>query len=292
MITALPNATPHSAGHEDQLLQPDWAQIVKITPEAEGVSTFWLKFTDPQIQKRYHFAPGQFNMLYLPGYGEAAISMSSDPEAPDRLVGHTIRRVGNVTKATEYLKVGDTVGLRGPFGSAWPLETIQGMDVVIACGGIGLPPLRGALYHIINNRDKYGKVTLVYGARTPKDLLYTKEYESWKKANIDVEVTVDRGDEGWNGRVGVVPMWFYHFRLDPQRTAVLTCGPEVMIRFVVFEGLARRVPAERIFVSLERNMKCGQGACGHCQIGPYFVCKDGPVFPYSVLEKFINVEEY
>ncbi len=291
MIANLSTA-PHHAGREDRLLVPDWAEIVRITPEAEGVTTFWLKFSDPAVQARYRFQPGQFNMLYLPGYGEAAISMSSDAEAPERLVGHTIRHVGNVTKAASNLKVGDTVGVRGPFGSSWPLEAVQGMDVVIACGGIGLPPLRSALYHIIRNRSKYGKVTLVYGARTPKDLLYQGEYEAWKQADIDVQVTVDRGDESWTGRVGVVPMWFYHFRLDPQKTAVMSCGPEIMIRFVIFEALARRVPAERIYVSLERNMKCGQGACGHCQIGPYFVCKDGPVFAYSALEKYFNVEEF
>ncbi len=292
MITTLTNTIPHSAGREDQLLVPDWAEVVRITPEAEGVTTFWLKFLEPAVQERYRFAPGQFNMLYLPGYGEAAISMSSDSEASDQLVGHTIRSVGNVTRAAAYLKTGDKVGLRGPFGTSWPLDAIHGMDVVIASGGIGLPPLRTALYHIIRHREDFGKVTLIYGARTPRDLLYTNEYEAWRKANIEVEVTVDRGDEGWTGRVGVVPMWFYNFRLDPQKTAVLTCGPEVMIRFVIYEALARRVPQDRIFISLERNMKCGQGACGHCQIGPYFVCKDGPVFPFSALEKYLNVEEY
>jgi NAD(P)H-flavin reductase len=292
MIAVVTNITPHHAGHEDHLLQPDWAEVVKIVPEAEGVSTFWLKFIDPDVQKRYHFAPGQFNMLYLPGYGEAAISMSSNPETMDRLLGHTIRHVGNVTKGITRLKAGDVVGIRGPFGSSWPLDAVEGMDIVVACGGIGLPPLRPLIYHIVGNRSKYGKVTLLYGARTPKDLLYQDEYEVWKQADIDVNVTVDRGDDTWTGRVGVVPMWFYNLRVNPQKTAVMTCGPEIMIRFVIYEGLARRVPAERIFVSLERNMKCGQGSCGHCQIGPYFVCKDGPVFPFSALEKFFNVEEY
>ncbi|MGD0609883.1 MAG: FAD/NAD(P)-binding protein [Anaerolineales bacterium] len=292
MTTTMTNQTAHSAGYADRLLQPDWAEIAKITPEAEGVVSYWFKFLDPAIQSRYHFAPGQFNMLYVPGCGEAAISMSSDPDAPDGLLGHTVRLVGNVTKAIGRLKVGEVVGVRGPFGAPWPLDAIQGLDVVVASGGIGLPPLRPALHHITHHRDQYGKVTLLYGARSPKDLLYQNEYEGWKQAGIDVQVTVDRGDESWNGRVGVVPMWFYNFRVDPRKTAVLTCGPEIMIRFVIFEGLARRIPAERIFVSLERNMKCGQGACGHCQLGPYFICKDGPVFPFSALEKFVNVEEY
>jgi NAD(P)H-flavin reductase len=286
------NIAPHYAGHEDRLLQPDWAEVVKVIQEAEGVSTFWLRFTDPEIQKRYHFAPGQFNMLYLPGYGEAAISMSSNPETMDRLLGHTIRHVGNVTKGITRLKVGDVVGIRGPFGNSWPMEEIKGRDVIIASGGIGLAPLRPAIYHILHNREKYGKVLLIYGARTPKDLLYPNEYETWRAAGIDVQITVDRADETWDGQVGVVPMLFYRFRIEAQKSAVLTCGPEIMIRFVIYEGLARRIPAERIYVSLERNMKCGQGSCGHCQIGSYFICKDGPVFRFDALEKYFNVEEY
>ncbi len=292
MTTALIANADHSAGSADALLLPSWAEVVRVTPEAEGVSTFHLKFLDPEVQKRYRYLPGQFNMVYVPGYGEAAISMSSDQETAEGLLVHTIRHVGNVTKATSRIKPGDVVGIRGPFGTAWPLDAIQGMDVVIACGGIGLPPLRGAIYHIIRNRNKYGKVTLLYGARMPKDLMYPTEYESWQNASIDVEVTVDRGDEDWTGRVGVVPMWFYHFRVDPHRTAVMTCGPEIMMRFVIYEALARRIPTNQIFVSLERNMKCGQGACGHCQQGPYFICKDGPVFPFSKLESIFNVEEY
>jgi NAD(P)H-flavin reductase len=292
MTTTLITTISHSAGYADRLLVPHWAEIIKITPEAEGVTTFHLKFTDPEIQERYRFEPGQFNMLYVPGYGEAAISMSSDLETSGGLLVHTIRHIGNVTRAVSRLKKGDVVGIRGPFGTSWPMETIEGMDVVIACGGIGLPPLRGAIYTIIRDRAKYGKITLLYGARTPSDLMFPTEYETWQKAGIEMQVTVDRGDENWTGRVGVVPMWFYHFRVDPHKTAVLTCGPEIMMRFVIYEALARRIPPEHIYISLERNMKCGQGACGHCQQGTYFICKDGPVFPFSALEKIFNVEEY
>ena len=292
MTIPLIDTTSSFAGFAGKLLLPAWAQLVSLTPEAEGVSTLAFRFTDPELQKRYRWEPGQFNMLYIPGYGEAAISMSSDVESSDGLVIHTIRHAGSVTKAASRLKVGDVVGLRGPFGSAWPLVAIQGMDVIIACGGIGLPPLRGALYSILRERDRYGKVTLLYGARTPKDMIYPGEYETWQKAGIDVQATVDRGDETWTGRVGVVPMMFYHVRVDPHKTAVLGCGPEIMMRFVIYEALARRIPPEHIFLSLERNMKCGQGACGHCQMGPYFICKDGPVFPFSRLGPYINVEEY
>lgn len=292
-MSAIAAPTTHPAAvHDRQPMLPHWAEIVRVTPEAEGIATYWLRFEDPAVQAAYRFQPGQFNMVYLPGYGEAAISMSSDPLADDRLVGHTIRFMGNVTQNIRRLKTGDILGLRGPFGTAWPLEQAEGQDIVIACGGIGLPPLRPAIYHIIRNRQKYGKVILLYGARTPKDLMYPAEYDSWQKAGIDLHVTVDRGDENWQGQVGVVPMLFYRFRLEAQKSAVLTCGPEIMIRFVIFEALARRIPSERIYVSLERNMKCGQASCGHCQVGPYFVCKDGPVFRFDALEKYINVEEY
>ncbi|MDO9128781.1 MAG: FAD/NAD(P)-binding protein [Anaerolineales bacterium] len=292
MTTTAIHSVAQRAAHPERLLEPDWAEITAITPETEDISTFWLRFEDPAIQERYRFQPGQFNMLYLPGYGEAAVSISSDPDESRRMVGLTIRFVGNVTRAISRLKVGDLLGLRGPFGAPWPMHAIEGKDVIIASGGIGLAPLRPAIYHILRHRERYGKVILIYGARTPRDLLYLNEYDEWRKADIDVQITVDRADETWSGRVGVVPMWFYHFRVDPRKTALLTCGPEIMIRFVVFEALARRIPTDHIYVSLERNMKCGQGACGHCQLGPYFICKDGPVFPFSALEPYFNVEEF
>lgn len=286
------SALVDSAVHPNLLLYPYWAEVTGIKKEAEGVGTLRLRFENPEVRASYRFLPGQFNMLYLPGYGEAAISISSDPEERDGTVLHTIRFVGNVTKALSRLKEGDVVGLRGPFGTPWPMEEIEGRDVIIASGGIGLAPLRPAIYHILHHRQKYGKVLLIYGARTPADLLYPEEYEQWRSNGIDVQITVDRADENWDGQVGVVPMLFYRFRIDPQQSVVLTCGPEIMIRFVIYEGLARRIPPERIYVSLERNMKCGQGACGHCQLGQYFICKDGPVFRFDMLQEYFNVEEY
>jgi NAD(P)H-flavin reductase len=282
---------PPAAVHDDKFLLPAWAEVTAIQPEVEGIATFWLRFEDPDLHAAYAFRPGQFNMLYVPGYGEAAISISSDPLYRDSF-GHTIRFVGNVTRAISRLKIGDKVGVRGPFGTCWPIESMEGNDIIIAAGGIGLPPLRPAIYHILRNRSKYGHVHLLYGARTPGDLLYTGEFDEWRKADIQVQVTVDRADETWQGQVGVVPMLFYRFRIDPNRSSVLTCGPEVMIRFVVFEALARRLPTDQIFVSLERNMKCGQGFCGHCQLGPFFICKDGPVFPYTALEPYFSVEDF
>ena len=272
-------------------MMPDWATLLEVVAEAPGVSTYWLQFNNPAVQESFHFKPGQFNMLTVPGYGEAAISISSDMADKDK-VGHTIRLAGNVTNAISRLKVGDTVGVRGPFGSAWPIIESKGKDIYMAAGGIGLPPLRPAIYHIMQNRADYGKVVVLYGARCPDDLQFREEYESWRAAGIEVMVTVDRADEHWNGRVGVVPLLFYHLRMDSQNSVAFTCGPEIMMRFVVYEALARRLPEENIYVSFERNMKCGFGSCGHCQLGPYFVCKDGPVFSYKQLQPYFNVEDF
>ncbi|OGO30655.1 MAG: Ni/Fe hydrogenase subunit gamma [Chloroflexi bacterium RBG_16_54_18] len=270
-------------------MQPYPARIAEIKPEAPGVSTYWLNFLDPGLQQNFNFKPGQFNMLSLPGIGEAAISISSDPSKKER-VGHTVRLAGNVTRALGQMQSGDLVGVRGPFGTPWPVAENRGKDVIIAAGGIGLPPLRPVIYQIMQHREDFGRVVLLYGARTPQDLQFAAEYEQWQAANIEVIVTVDLADESWTGQVGVVPILFYRLRMDPQKSVVFTCGPEIMLRFVVFEALARRVHENRIFVSLERNMKCGLGFCGHCQVGPFFVCKDGPVFSYNMLKPYFSVE--
>ena len=283
-------ASPQMAVAPTKPMVPYGAEIVNITLEAPGIATYWLRFLDPMVRKGYSFRPGQFNMLYLPGYGESAISISSDPGNCET-IGHTVRFIGNVTQNISRLKVGDFLGVRGPFGTSWPLDQFKGSDLIIGTGGIGLPPLRSALYYAMRHRQDFGRIVLLYGARTPKDLQYPREYEEWEKAGIETMITVDRADETWTGLVGVVPLLFYRVRMDPKKSVVLTCGPEIMIRFVVFEALARRVPSDRIFVSLERNMKCGLGQCGHCQIGPYFVCKDGPIFSFEALEPYYNVEE-
>ncbi len=267
------------------------ARIVDIQEEAYAIATYWIEFENEALRASYSFRAGQFNMLYLPGIGEVPISMSSDPAQPER-IGHTIRYAGNVTRAISRLQMGGVMGVRGPYGSAWPLERLEGNDLCIVTGGIGLAPLRPVIYHVLRRREKFGRVYLLYGARTPDDMLYTGEYEAWKQQDIQLFLTVDRADPAWRGNVGVVPMLFYHLRLNPQKTAVLTCGPEIMIHFVIHEALARRIPKERIYVSMERNMKCGVGLCGHCQFGPTFVCKEGPVFPYAAIEPFFGVEEF
>ena len=289
-MTVLTTSKPTTDCSSDPML-PVWAEILKIEEEAPGVYTYWLKFIDPEVQKNYSFKAGQFNLLTVPGYGEAAISISSHPNNKE-VIGHTIRLAGNVTTAIDRLGVGGKLGIRGPFGSAWPVEQLKGKDIYIAAGGIGLPPLRPVIYQIMDNREDYGKVVVIYGARTPEHLQYTAEYEAWEAENIEMMVCVDSCDDTWTGLVGVVPMLFYSLRIDPKKSALLTCGPEIMIHFAAYEASARRIPRDRIFVSLEKNMKCGFGSCGHCQLGPYFVCKDGPVFSYEQIGPYLEVEDF
>lgn len=269
----------------------DLARIKNVKREVAGIATYEVVFEDPQVARHFQFRPGQFNMLYLPGYGESAISISSNPAHPE-VLHHTIRVAGNVTRALARKRAGEQVGIRGPFGTFWPVEACQKHDLILACGGVGLAPLRPVIYHVMNHRDDYGRVIMLYGARTPQDLLYADEYERWRDAGIEVDVTVDIGEEDWHGHIGVVPVLFYRLRLKPERTAIMTCGPEIMMRFVIFEALARKVPRKKIFVSMERNMQCGLGLCGHCQLGPTFVCKNGPVFTYNQMEPYLHLEDF
>lgn len=237
------------------------------------------------------FLPGQFNMLYVFGLGEVPISISGNPAHPDLLV-HTIRAVGSVTEALCELRPGDMVGVRGPFGTSWPVGDAAEGDLLLVAGGLGLAPLRPAMYQALNNRSDYRRIALIYGARTPDDLLYRQELEQWRsRLDLQVEVTVDRGGRGWLGRVGVVTSLIGRVDFDPTRTTALVCGPEIMMRYTVLELLKQEVHEERIFVSLERNMKCGAGLCGHCQLGPFLVCRDGPVVSHSRVRTWIGRRE-
>lgn len=239
----------------------------------------------------FQFQPGQFNMLYAFGIGEAAISLSGDP-SNRQTVTHTIRAVGSVTCALAELRPGAAVGMRGPFGSAWPTESMRGHDVVIVAGGIGLAPLRPILYHLLRNREDYGRVALLYGARTPSDVLYSADLDLWRKCHdFQVLVTVDRHEGSWRGSVGLVTTLFPSVEFDPQRTIGLMCGPEVMMRFVQREFATHGMSDDRVYLSLERNMQCAVGFCGHCQLGPEFVCMTGPVFRYDRIATIFNLRE-
>ena len=252
----------------------------------ETGDTFTLHLAPAEGRKVHSFLPGQFNMLYAFGVGEAPISISGHPAKPEVLV-HTVRAVGSVTRAMQKLTKGQWVGVRGPFGSAWPVEQAQGHDIVIVAGGIGLAPLRPALYHVLLHRGQYGRVVLLYGARTPRDLLFARELREWRsRFDMEVEVTVDRATAEWQGSVGVVTRLIGRSPFDPASAVAFICGPEVMIRFTIMALQGRGVTDPNIFVSLERNMKCAIGLCGHCQFGNAFVCKDGPVFRYDRLPFF------
>jgi NAD(P)H-flavin reductase len=268
---------------------PHRAVVCAIKPETYGISTFSLEYRDSNVP--VGFQPGQFNMIHLPGFGEVAISICSDPATP-RVMEHTIRYAGSVTRALGRLKIGDTVGLRGPYGNPWPMELAEGKDLMIVSGGIGLAPLRPVILQVLHHRSSFGRVLVLYGGRTPQDLLYTDEFEQWQDAGIEMNVSVDRADENWKGQVGVIPMAFYRIRLNHRNTLVFSCGPEIMMRFVIYEAMARRIPKESIYVSMERNMKCAIGFCGHCQLGPAFICKQGPVFRFSAIEPFFGKEEF
>ena len=237
------------------------------------------------------FKPGQFNMLYVFGVGEVPLSLSGDPARPRRLV-HTTRAVGAVTRALCELKPGTILGVRGPYGQPWPLERAVGRDVVLVAGGIGLAPLRPALYEIASHRRDFGTVVLLYGSRSPEDLLFRRELERWRASSgLEVSITVDRAIGAWPGHVGVVTMQIPRASFDPANTVALVCGPEVMMRFTA-EGLRQRgVGADRIFISMERNMKCAIGFCGHCQFGPSFICKDGAVFAYERVRRLLEMRE-
>lgn len=257
---------------------------------AETDDTFTLALAPDAGGAPRAFAPGQFNMLYQFGVGEVPISISGDPEG-DALL-HTVRAVGGVTGAMRRLERGSMVGVRGPFGEPWPGERAEGGDVLIVAGGIGLAPLRPLIYRLLARRDRYRRALLLYGARTPTDLLYREELQSWSAGDaLDVAITVDGADESWSGRVGMVTTLIGRAAFDPAHATAYVCGPEVMMRFVARELLKRGMAESDIFVSLERNMKCALGHCGHCQYGPYFVCKDGPVFPYARVRPLLALSE-
>jgi NAD(P)H-flavin reductase len=270
-------------------LCPHPAIVLSVKSEAPRLATFSFAFQDQERQRRYQVKPGQFNMIYMPGVGEVPVSVSHDPEEGPG-IGHTIRFTGRVTDVIGQLGPGAVVGLRGPYGRGWPMEQARGRDVLLVTGGLGLAPLRLVVRALLADRGQYGRLVLLHGARQPADLLYVSEYPEWERQGMDVMVTVDHADEAWRGRVGVVPLLFNQLRIDPDRTIMLTCGPEILMRFAVTEAQSRRVSDADIYYSMERNMQCAVGMCGHCQLGPAFLCKDGPVFAHRELAPFFRQE--
>ncbi len=265
-------------------LQPKIYRVKSNIRETHDTFTLVLAADDaPQT-----FLPGQFNMLYLYGVGESAISLSGNPGNSQEIV-HTIRSVGYVTNGLKKLKEGDEIGIRGPFGSSWPLSKTE-CDVLIIAGGVGLAPLRSALYALLQKRAHYNKITLLYGARTPDEILYQQEMEEWRRQGIEVKVSVDTADVTWKGSVGVVTR-LIEKNIDSSNTLVFLCGPEIMLKFAIHELHRAKIEPQNIHMAMERNMQCAVGFCGHCQYGPYFICKDGPIFSYEHIRPWLNIKE-
>ncbi len=263
-------------------------RVMGVRKELADTFTMELK---PENGGAFFFKPGQFNMLYVFGVGEIPISISGDASKTSVLV-HTTRSVGKVSSAINALKAGDTVGVRGPFGTDWPVAKEEGMDLLFVAGGVGLAPLRPAIYHAMNNRKKYGVVTVLCGARTPEDMLFMNEVKGWRaRLDMEVRLTVDRATDCWKGCTGVVPKLITKGSFDPAKTAAFVCGPEIMMHFTAKALLENGLPPEKLYLSMERNMKCGVGLCGHCQWGADFVCKDGPVYSYDKIASALSIKE-
>ena len=255
------------------VMSPAPCRILSVEQELQD--TYTLEIEPPGDD--WSFLPGQYTMLYAFGIGEVPISISGDPDDSTKIV-QTIRAVGAVTDALVALQPGDYIGVRGPFGTAWDTKAAEGRDVLIVAGGVGLAPLRPVVYDVLNHRDRYENVTLMYGARSPADLLFASQISKWRgRFDLEVLVTVDHGDDAWRGPVGVVTSLIGRSSFDGDTAMAFVCGPEVMMRFTI-QALERGgLTDDRLYVSMERNMKCGIGLCGHCQLGRFFLCKDGPV---------------
>jgi anaerobic sulfite reductase subunit B len=261
----------------------------RVAGRRRDTADTWTLTLEP-MEAGFAVAPGQFVMVYVFGTGEVPISVSGTPEQPGDPIGLTVRAVGAVTRAICDAEPGAVLGLRGPLGNSWPIQAAAGGDVVVIAGGIGLAPLRPVVLHTLAHRGDYDAVWVLYGARTPQDLLYTDELAAWRY-EVAVDVTVDAADPAWLGRVGVVPQLVSHADFRSEAVTAFVCGPEVMIHFTVEALRERGVPDERILLSLERDMRCGVGLCGHCQLGPTLICRDGPVYTQAQVAALMGVRE-
>jgi NAD(P)H-flavin reductase len=264
------------------------ARIVARRVETEGIYTFSMQFVEPATRAEYRFKAGQFNMLYAFGVGEVPISIVSDPDEPG-VIEHTIRLAGRVTSVMMGWKPGDVVGLRGPYGNGWPMEEARGRDVVIVTGGLGCAPVTGVINYIFRHRDEYGDLQILHGVKAPNDLLYREKFDQWRHApRTRVYLTSDRPDKSWHFRVGVVTDLLEEIQVTPS-TIVMMCGPEVMMRYAARGLVGKGVDDGAIYLSMERQMECAVGLCGHCQYREHFVCKNGPIFAYRTVERMLAV---
>ncbi|NJD10657.1 MAG: hydrogenase [Gemmatimonadetes bacterium] len=267
------------------LLVPAIATILDQQDETPDTRTYRLRFRDDAQAERFDFQPGQFLELSVFGAGEAPFCLASSPTRRGT-IEVTVRRTGRVTDALAALGPGDEVGLRGPCGNGFDVTAAEGHDLVFVGGGIGLPPLRGLIWNVLDRREAFGNVTILYGARTPSLLVYKQELHEWgARADVEVRITVDRAEPGWTGTVGMVPVLFDQVDLKPQSSLAYVCGPPIMISFVIQDLLARGFAPERIISTLERMMQCGVGKCNHCCVGSKYLCRDGPVFNFREIRE-------
>ncbi len=275
----------------ENIYLPKPATIERVVDEIEDVKTFYWRFEDPAEQEAFgRFMPGQFAMLSVFGAGEIAISLPPSPTEAETFF--TVRRVGSVTAALHELRPGAAVGVRGPYGNGFPMESYYGRNLVFVAGGIGLIPLRSCIVYALHNRERFGRIQVFYGARTPKDLMYVEDLERWQKdPAFDCWLTVDSADSQWRGHVGVVGSLFKRpdVQMPIENTTAFVCGPPVMFRFVLRDLQGMGYADGNIVSTLERYMKCGVGKCGHCCIGVAYVCTDGPVFTYEQIRRLGEV---
>lgn len=269
----------------ENIYLPNFARIKDIQNETYDTKTFELEFVDPQVRESFRFKSGQFLEVSVPGVGEAPFGLASNPNHPETF-RFTVRAVGSVTHAFHQLKVGDVIGVRGPFGNGFPFDEVKGKNILFVGGGIGLPPLRSLIEPMLDARKEFGDFQILYGARTPADLVYKDRLKEWgKMPEIRFMMTVDVGEPSWTGNVGVVTTIFPKANIISKNTVSFVCGPPIMIRFVILELLGLGFAPGNIISTLERYMKCGVGKCGHCAIGHKYVCLDGPVFSYKEMVK-------
>jgi len=269
----------------ENIYLPRMATIQDMRTETIDVTTFRVTIDGSDGAGKLEYKSGQFAEVSVLGVGEAPISISSSPTRPEA-IEFSIRRIGELTNALHELEPMDKIGIRGPFGNSFPLEEMAGKELLIIGGGIGLAPLRSVILNVFDNRAKYGKINIIYGARSPQDLVFTSEYEEWQAVdNTRLHLTVDRGDEEWKGNVGLVPTFLREINPSPENTTSITCGPPIMIKFVIEALNELGFSSEHIITTLERRMKCGVGKCGRCNIGSKYVCLDGPVFTLKQLEE-------
>ncbi len=270
-------------------------EIVEKVEESPSVFTFRLRFTDPKVRQEYSFMPGQFNMVYLYGVGEVAISIVSDPacHVDECLYDHTFRVVGRVTRGLANLNQGDRLGIRGPFGNGWPVDEAENKDVIVVTGGLGCAPSVSAVNYIHARRENYGALKIFQGVKCSGDLIYCDLYKKWDQVeNTKVFLSSDEADPKWEWNIGSVVENLAHLEIDPHKTICMMCGPEGMMKAAAEVLLMKKINADDIHLSMERNMKCGIGQCGHCQFGSQFVCKDGPVFTYTKIKELLGVKGF